>query len=141
MTTESFIVASYLITPKGTMLHSKHRHDYVTLEEDGHFFMIDGGNEYVRYSKPEGLEGADLFTVHSDDKHEIIREFMKWGKNYDKDMNRLPETEWVLLKEITDDHLDGILTYLDETGRLPQYVLIFKTEREFRKTLNNDNGK
>lgn len=37
------------------------------------------------------------------------REYLLWGKNYDKDMNRLPETQYALIKDLETDHIKSIL--------------------------------
>ena len=37
------------------------------------------------------------------------REYKFWGRNFDKDMNRLPKTEWILIKDMTTDHIQAIL--------------------------------
>ena len=43
-----------------------------------------------------------------------------WGQNYDKNNKRLPETKYILLKDLTTDHIKGILKYFkDNLGRLP----------------------
>ncbi len=41
-------VASYMITPDGTLLQSYHVHDYKTYKDsNGEIYMIDGGCEYL----------------------------------------------------------------------------------------------
>ena len=37
------------------------------------------------------------------------REFLFWGRNYDKDMNQLPKTEYLLIKNMKTDHIKAIL--------------------------------
>jgi hypothetical protein len=37
------------------------------------------------------------------------REFLLWGQNYDKDMNRLPETKWAPIKDMSTEHIMAIL--------------------------------
>jgi hypothetical protein len=37
------------------------------------------------------------------------REFLLWGQNYDKDMNRLPETIYRPIKDLNTDHIKAIL--------------------------------
>lgn len=43
--------------------------------------------------------------------HEKIRETFKWGQNYNKDSTRLEETKFRCLKDLSDNHIIGILTY------------------------------
>ena len=45
------ILNSRMRTPDGTILESKHRHDYVThTDANGKEYMLDGGLDYVRCS-------------------------------------------------------------------------------------------
>lgn len=37
------------------------------------------------------------------------REYLLWGQNYDKDMNRLPETIYRPIKDLDTDHIKAIL--------------------------------
>lgn len=37
------------------------------------------------------------------------REILFWGQNYDKDMNRLPKTNFILIKDMSKDHIAAIL--------------------------------
>lgn len=123
------------------ILYSRHVHDYQEFTDSkGVYYMLDGGCEYFRYTAPEGIKPR---LVHSDEPIEFIREHLVWGKNYDKEGNRLPKTEWVFIKDITDDHLEGIITYLEEKelfkypevrefDKLDTYLYIFKKEKQFR---------
>lgn len=37
------------------------------------------------------------------------REYIFWGVNYTKDMERLPNTKWTLLKDLKSDHIEAII--------------------------------
>ena len=37
------------------------------------------------------------------------REFLFWGRNYDKDMHKLPKTEYLLIKDMNTDHIQAII--------------------------------
>jgi len=124
---ESYLVASFMICPDGYILQSKNRHDYQEYtDEQGNYFMLDGGLDYQRYSN-ESNKGA-LKQVYNTDPIDIIREHMYWGRNYDENKQLLPKTEWVLLKDITDDHLDALLVYLK--GK--KFLDVFKKEKQYR---------
>ena len=59
-----------------------------------------------------------------------FEEIKFWGKNFDKEDNKLPKTEWILLKDITDDHVKGILEYVKNgNGINPQYLEYFKSRQ------------
>lgn len=66
------------------------------------------------------------------------REILFWGVNFTKDMVRLPETEWRLIKDLNTEHIKAILEggYADAN---PYYKRIFEDEirkRKFAKILN-----
>lgn len=122
------IVYSALKTPDGTIIQSKHRHDYVTYEDTvtKREYMIDGGTDYVRRSN---WGDEQTITLFSTDPIEKIREAFVWGRNYDANNNRLLSTQWVLLKDLNDDHLDALCTgkFSDE-----KFTLLFIREKQFR---------
>ena len=94
---------NYIETPSGKKLFSYHRHDFQMEEGVG----IDGGlQDYVRV-----IGGAELKEDSIENLILVIRESFKWGKNYDKDNNPLPKTEWVLLKDLDTPHIINILIY------------------------------
>jgi hypothetical protein len=60
------------------------------------------------------------------------RDIYFWGRNFDKDMNQLPKTEWILIKDMSTEHIKNILdggwvkdgnpykTYFEEELKLRQ---------------------
>lgn len=129
---ERSIIYSGLQTPDGTIIESKHRHDYVVHEDkNGKEYMLDGGHDYVRYT----LHGDEkLITIYDDEPFEKIREYFKWGRNYDANMNRLPKTEWVLLKDLKTDHIDRILESVKTPGYITRLFLLEKQHRHDKTT-------
>lgn len=124
----------YLNCDNKYKLFSFHRHDYKTKEINGITYMIDGGlNDYIRASTYGEIEYAEVKDVIKD-----IREQLSWGKNYDANKKLLPKTEYVLLKDIEDKHLEALIDYTN--GRNDKHGLIindiFKQEKEYRKLLN-----
>lgn len=59
------------------------------------------------------------------------RDIYFWGKNYDKDMKRLPETEWILIKDMSIDHIKAILD--SDNIIAPHYIEFFRNELTLRK--------
>jgi len=58
------------------------------------------------------------------------REFLLWGQNYDKDMNRLDRTIWQTIDKLDTDHIEAIIDggfCKDEV-----YLDTFKKELELR---------
>jgi hypothetical protein len=95
------IVANQMRLPSGNVIRSYFQHDYVSVEEDGINYMVDGGDAYLRRS----LTGEDC-TVYSDDDFKVVREFLEWGtygKNGDQPLRR------VALSEMSDAHINAVL--------------------------------
>ena len=130
---ERQLIYSAWKTPDGTILHSRHRHDYQEHfdEISKEWYILDGGNEYIRCSVNQ-VPAEDL-TLYSDDPHEKIREVFIW-KSYGKNFSQ-PEGVYTLLKDLTDEHLVAIL---ETQTHLPGYILeMFKNEIQFRGGLDS----
>lgn len=121
------LVYNAIQTPDGTILQSKHRHDYVThTDKNGKHYMVDGGTDYCRRSN-NGDEISLCLTVL--DPIEKIREVFTWGRNFDEKGKRLPKTEWVLLKDLTEGHLEALCT----NQFSPEWTtLLFIREKQYR---------
>lgn len=105
---ERRVLKNSIQTPDDTVLISRHRHDYVShVDKNSEMYAVDGGTEYLRrvYDKHDFKE----LSVYDDGTHETRRNNLFWGRNYDKDMNKLPETEYILIKDLDTDHIKAIL--------------------------------
>lgn len=121
------LIANKWQTPDGTILWSKYTYDYVChLDKNGEYYFIDGGNDYIR--KSVNKEHAINLCVYDDGKFETLRENTQWGRNYDANNKRLPETEWITIKDLTTDHLYGILKYFD--NEFNSYDSVFRIIEE-----------
>lgn len=110
---------NYIENKDGTKLFSFYRHDYREYtDKEGNFMFIDGGVDYIRYSVDE--ENSWLTEAEISDVIQDIREQYKWGVNYDKNMNKLPETKYVLLKDLDTTHIFNIITYI--LNRIPKII-------------------
>ena len=72
------IVSNRIKTPDGTILVSRHVHDYVeyTDKVTKQYFSVDGGHEYIR----RGFEGRyEEMSVYANDNFALIRYTMEWG--------------------------------------------------------------
>ena len=120
------ILSNKMRTPDGTVLHSKHRHDYVThTDANGKEYMLDGGWDYVRRSA-HGDE--KLLTVMSDDDHEVIRQVVTWGtygKNGDETLVH------VTIADMSSEHLQACLDTQQRTMR-PGLLKVMQDELEYR---------
>jgi len=123
--TEPKLIANIWRTPSGTILQSKHKHDFV---QDEHGNFLDGGTEgYIR------MGGADLvhwdnLCVYSNDLHEDKRKAFYWGS---KGKDGKQPTEWLLLKDMETSHLEAII---ETQKHIPEHIKdMFIDEIEFRK--------
>lgn len=114
-------------TPDGTILESRHVHDYKTHLDaiTGEVYMIDGGLEYQRGSVNE-VPATDL-SVYLEDGHEKVREATKWG-TYGKD-GKGP-FRLVALKDMESDHIGACLRTQPHMN--PAYREAFETELKYR---------
>jgi len=95
---------------KNGKLFSFHRHDFKeNTDSSDNFIFIDGGigEGYTRYS-------GDLKQGEIKDLMPEIREQFIWGQNYNEKNERLPETIYKPLKDLTTSHISGIIRYLLE---------------------------
>ncbi len=106
MMNKARIVSNRIRTPDGTILESRHRHDYVTyVDKNGKEYMVDGGLDYLRRNVHDDAPYEEL-SVYDDAPYALIREVFKWGTR-GKD-GRQPLT-YVPLKDLTNDHIEAIL--------------------------------
>jgi hypothetical protein len=122
-------------------LFSFSRHNYKeNKDNDGNYVMIDGGFDYNRYS-------GRLKEGEIKDLMEDIRNQFTWGQNYDENNNKLPKTEYRLLKDLSISHISGIIRYFIEKLQPESVIsknwlsihLIFCYELENRLKYENNN--
>jgi hypothetical protein len=123
----STLIKNAMRTPDGTVIESRHRHDYVTHRDaNGVQYMVDGGLDYIRRSMNVGHPAEDL-TVYLEDGHEKVREALTWGtygKNGDQPLRQ------VKLSEMSNAHIQACL---DNVPRMyPQIRTAMQTELEYR---------
>jgi hypothetical protein len=120
------IVANRIRTPDGTVLHSRHHHDYVTYtDNNGLEYMVDGGLEYLRRTIHEDDPYTEI-SVFEDDPFDLIRRAFAWGTRGKDGKQPL---RWKLLADLDDDHIEAIL----ETQSLrPMMLKLFKLEQQWR---------
>ncbi len=134
MEEEKRILRNAIKTPDGTIIESLNRHDYVSYtDKNGSEYSVDGGRDYLK----RGFDIADYdeLSIYDNGSHELRRENLRWGVNYDKDMNRLPNgTEWRLIKDLVTEHIQAILSggYADNNSF---YKEVFEEELKFRNNV------
>lgn len=102
------------------IIFSSHVHDfrYCKCNE----VAIDGGRDYTRImGESSNYQSLELEA----------RDYLTWGKNFDKDMNRLSKTEYILIKDLSSDHIKAILEggFVDNNEF---YKELFKEELKLR---------
>ena len=101
------ILRNALRTPDGTVLESKHTHDFVmhrdrVTDDD---IGIDGGHVYLR--RIGSLAFCGDLSVTTKDDFELVRDAFTWG-TYGKD-GKQSRTE-VKLQDMTSEHIQAILS-------------------------------
>ena len=122
-------------TPDGTIIESMYTHDFVChVDENGKTYCVDGGPSYARRVF-DTLDFKDL-SVKDDGTHELRRKHLKWGVNFDKEMNRLSKTLWKTIESLDTDHIEAIL----DGGYAinPFYKEVFQEELKFRANGKNN---
>lgn len=134
------LICSRIKTPDGTILTSRHRHDFVqhydVLADDTYF--IDGGGDYFRTTVNK-IPSSNV-SIYSTSPFELIRENMYRG-TFDKDGDRI----WKPISKCSNEHLKNILTYNEEHGVSDvYYTWVIERELEYRednKIIITDNWK
>jgi len=123
----STLVYNAIRTPDGTVLESRHRHDYVTYQDkNGKEYMVDGGLEYTRRNVHADAPYEEL-SVYTTDGHDSVREVVKWGTygiNGDQPLTH------ILLKDMNTEHIEACLENVPSMH--PAYKESFKEELKLR---------
>lgn len=122
----SGLLVSKIMTPDGTILQSRHRHDYVShVDRNGETHMLDGGLDYVRCSVNK-VKPIDL-SCYEDTPHRITREHFSWGTfGVDGDQ----PLKWILLKDMEEDHIKAVIRNQRLLDRVRE---MFKRELSWRE--------
>lgn len=128
------ILVNQIRTPDGTILVSRHRHDYVTyLDKNCYDYMVDGGLDYLRRNVCKEFPYEEL-SIYDDAPFELIRQhFCRGGRGKDG----LQPLTWVPLCKMNNDWLANCVSYNESLG-LDQGVAStqYKRELDYRE-LNN----
>jgi hypothetical protein len=125
----SKIIRNIIKTPDGTILESKHVHDYVShVDANGELYINDGGKEYIRRSS--NIEPYEDLSIYDTDIIEKIRENFLWG-TYGKKGNE--PLHYKTLNDMSNSHIENILNdNINPKGTLD----ILKRELVYRKENN-----
>lgn len=125
---ERQVVYNAIQTPDGTLLVSRHRHDYVAHEDTitKKYYAVDGGHDYVRYVG-NVINECKMITHYADEPHEIIREFVEWGTY---GINGDEELKYIKVKDMSISHIEAVL---DECNIADWFENILLSEISFRR--------
>lgn len=110
-------------------IESIHCHNFVTCKCGK--VSVDGGSDYHRVLFSDISDFIDT-SIEDDGTHELRREHLKWGVNFDKDMIKLPKTSYKSIKDLETDHIQAIL---DGGFGNSFYKDLFKEELKYRNNM------
>lgn len=125
---EPFLIKNSIITPDGTELISKSRHDYVSYKDkNGNYYAVDGGLDYLKrtYDEPDYTENS----VYSNAPFALIRTSLlrsSYGKNGDEPLH------YILLCDMTNEHLLATIEYEENLEPNSEYLPFYKQEVQHR---------
>jgi len=119
-----------MITPDGTLLQSRHRHDFVQYTDaNGLVYMVDGGLDYIRRSINDSAPHVDK-CVYDDVPHEEQREVATWG-TYGK--NGDEPRSYVTVANMSTEHIKAVVKTQDNV--LEQLLTVLKAELWYRDVI------
>jgi hypothetical protein len=133
---------NYLLLPNGEKLIPYYHYDFKAVEINDVYYFIDGFQDYTRTSHPNLVKQASVNALLP-----VIREEFQWTSIYNKDLTRREKPVTRILKDLEDEHLDSIITYLqkriidvkDEEGmngaiqQMKFTIKVMKAEISYRK--------
>ena len=129
-----------MITPDGTLLQSRHRHDFVQYTDaNGLVYMVDGGLDYIRRSINDSAPHVDK-CVYDDVPHEEQREAATWG-TYGK--NGDESRSYVTVANMSTEHIKAVIKdnkpLIGTRGEvLPQLRAVMENELRHRVPRSSD---
>lgn len=128
---ERKLLLSRIKTPDGTVLISRHRHDFVCYTDaNGKEYCLDGGYDYQRVIADDDWEDA---SIYSDSDFELIRSNIYRGTY---GINGTEPYKEVLVKDIDDSWLVAIIKYEKEYRPNNPFIEVFLKEAHYRKLTN-----
>jgi hypothetical protein len=106
------LIYNAIQTPDGTVLVSRHRHDFVQYtDKNKQYYAVDGGNDYQRILFDK-MDFKDL-SIWSDDSFEKIREnYCRGGRGKDGKQPLI----WVPLSKMSNSWLEACIDYNNTWG-------------------------
>ena len=122
----SELVRNALKTPDGTIIESRHRHDFVThIDKNGKEYMVDGGLDYIRRSRNGDEEDM---CVTTEDSFEKVRHVCSWGTY---GINGDQPLQYKAIAEMDTAHIEAVLQTVKHIR--PMIKTIMQNELKFRQ--------
>lgn len=132
MDSDPHILLNRIITPDGTELVSRHRHDYVShTDANGFVYTVDGGVSYLGRGWQQDAPPAKEASLTTEDDFMVCRQEVKWG-TYGKDGDQ--PLRYVPIAEMETDHILAIRAdYWQSLA--PGFKWLFGEELKYRKLI------
>ena len=120
------LIKNSIRTPDGTVLESRHRHDFVSHKDTitGELYFTDGGLSYIKRSV--NIKPYKDLSLYSDDPFEILRENITWGS---RGKNGNEELHYKPISNMSSNHINSILSKI----KLAEYMKeLFEKEMAYR---------
>ena len=117
-------------TPDGTVLTSRHRHDFVSHKDKktGLTYIVDGGLDYLRVFNQGSMINL---CVYSDETFEVTREACEWGS---RGITGKSPIEYTTISKMSEAHIEAVL--LTQESMNEEFRKIMMLELEHRQYLN-----
>lgn len=123
------ILVNQIRTPDGTLLVSRHVHDYVQhTDKNGQYYAVDGGNYYLKRSFD--IDDYEELSITEADPFEKIRQHVSRGGRGKDGKQPL---KWVPICEMSNDWVKAVIDYEKEHRPKNMYIKYFEQELEYRK--------
>ena len=121
------LIRQALQTPDGTIIESRHRHDYIEYTDKvaNDIYVIDGGLEYERQSVNK--IPAKSLSVYLEDGIEAVREALTWGT---RGRSGREPVRLIKLCEMSNAHIEACLE--TQPRMHPHYREAMQMELQYR---------
>lgn len=123
------IIYNAIRTPDGTVLESRHRHDFKQyVDKNLQYYAVDGGQDYLKRAY-DTFDYVEL-SLYDTDPIEKIREHFTWGTRGPKCDQPV---KYVKLKDLDTLHIQNIIRYIKEAFPDGNFVSnVMEQELSFR---------
>ena len=126
------LIKNSIRTPDGTVLTSRHRHDFKShKDKNNEIYVCDGGIDYIKRSV--NIEPYEDLSLYSTDSFEKLREGIEWGsrgKNGDEPL------QYKSISNMSSNHITAILSKIklaDYLKELFEKEISFRSEYELKE--------